>query len=191
MKIHLVRHGETDWNNDGRIQGWIDVGLNSRGREQAKNLADELSSNQSFDLVGSPLRRARETASLLETSLTVEEKWFIDEFKELDQGFWNGLTGDWLETRSDETYMSWQECPTETRPPSGESLTHVRSRVSNGLKFVLNNATSPVLIVAHKVVNSLVAHLLGEWEFEAVMESLDNNAEVRTLELHADDLLNV
>ncbi len=65
MKIVLARHGETDWNRNGRLMGRRDVVLNEHGREQAKDLREKLS-NMNFDCCfSSPLTRARETAEIV------------------------------------------------------------------------------------------------------------------------------
>ena len=65
MEIVLVRHGETDWNLDGRLMGQRDVPLNNKGREQAKILRDKLA-DMSFDCCySSPLSRAKETAEII------------------------------------------------------------------------------------------------------------------------------
>ena len=65
MKIVLARHGETDWNRNGRLMGRRDVVLNGHGREQARDLREKLS-NMNFDCCfSSPLTRARETAEIV------------------------------------------------------------------------------------------------------------------------------
>src|SRR3982751_2687844 len=63
--LHLVRHGETNWNRDGRIQGWSDVPLSDVGREQARELAADLAERPIGAIYSSDLRRAFETAEPL------------------------------------------------------------------------------------------------------------------------------
>ena len=65
MEVVLVRHGETDWNSDGRLMGQKDIPLNDKGREQAEVLRNKLA-NMSFDCCySSPLSRAKETAEII------------------------------------------------------------------------------------------------------------------------------
>ena len=68
MRLYLVRHGETVWNFENRIQGASDVPLNEKGREQAQDLANKLQEIKFFKIFSSPLVRALETAKILSTS---------------------------------------------------------------------------------------------------------------------------
>lgn len=96
--ILLARHGETDWNREGRFQGWADPPLNPTGREQARALARQLA-DVPFDAVySSDLRRAHETA------LIVAEPHCVPvvadaELREIDVGSWSGLTRREIEAR--------------------------------------------------------------------------------------------
>lgn len=176
MKLYLVRHGETPWNNQNRIQGWIEVGLTDRGQEQIRDLADHFPSDRPFDLAMSTLRRARESASILEQELTVQQQWNLEQFRELNQGHWNGLRSECLRQIDPRRFRRWHEDAIVNHPPGGESLPGVRRRVREGLAFLQSRADHPVIVVAHKVVNSLIAHLAGEWSLDEVMTSLPSNA---------------
>ena len=89
--ILLARHGETDWNREGRWQGWADPPLNETGREQARALAEELR-HTPFDAVySSDLRRAHETAEIVAAPHRVAV--VVDSgLREIDVGSWSGLT---------------------------------------------------------------------------------------------------
>jgi broad specificity phosphatase PhoE len=104
----LVRHGETDWNRERRVQGHTDVPLNAEGRLQAADLVARLA-HETFDAVyTSDLRRARETALLVAEprGLNVVP---ATELRERDFGTWEGLT-------DDEAHRRY---PMETRDPRG------------------------------------------------------------------------
>jgi uncharacterized phosphatase len=89
--ILLARHGETDWNRDGRFQGHADPPLNAAGRAQARELAERLASLRFDAVYSSDLRRAHETAEVIAASHHVPV--IADRaLREVDVGSWSGLT---------------------------------------------------------------------------------------------------
>jgi broad specificity phosphatase PhoE len=89
----LVRHGETDWNAAGRLQGHTDRPLNDYGRRQARELADRLAGDGIQAMYASDLSRARETAEILAARLGLDVVTDPD-LREKDWGSWEGLTSD-------------------------------------------------------------------------------------------------
>jgi len=87
----LVRHGETDWNADGRLQGHTDRPLSDFGRRQAQKLAEELDGEQFEAIYSSDLARARETAEIVGKRLGLAVALDPD-LREKDWGNWEGLT---------------------------------------------------------------------------------------------------
>src|SRR5438105_5702187 len=87
----LVRHGETDWNADGRLQGHTDRPLSDFGRRQARQLADELAGEELEAIYTSDLSRARETAEIIGDRLGLATVLDPD-LREKDWGTWEGLT---------------------------------------------------------------------------------------------------
>ena len=87
----LVRHGETDWNAEGRLQGHTDQPLNDYGRRQAHGLAGELAGEQLDAVYASDLARARETAEIVGERLGLPTVLDPD-LREKDWGTWEGLT---------------------------------------------------------------------------------------------------
>ena len=90
-ELLLVRHGETDWNADGRLQGHTDRPLSDFGREQARRLADEIAGEQFDAVYASDLARARETAEIVAERLQLTVVLDAD-LREKDWGNWEGLT---------------------------------------------------------------------------------------------------
>ncbi len=179
MKVFLVRHGTTYWNQRGLIQGNVDVGLTVEGEDQSRQAADKFPAETVFDLAVSPLRRACQTAEVLEQKIRIDQNWVLDGLREFDQGYWNGLPNDEVAEHIDpDAYRRWQENPLECSPPAGETLREVEARVTEAIDFLKENSTNPVVLVAHKVVNSVVASLAGEWPLEEVLNSLPANAAV-------------
>lgn len=89
--LMLVRHGETDWNADGRLQGQTDRPLSDFGRAQARQLADELEPERFAAIYSSDLSRARETADAVGERLELPVVLDPD-LRERDWGTWEGLT---------------------------------------------------------------------------------------------------
>jgi broad specificity phosphatase PhoE len=101
----LARHGETDWNRDGRFQGHADTSLNARGREQARELAEEVTD---VDVIyASDLRRAVETAEVVAERLGLDVK-LDSRLRERGFGGWEGLTAGEIEASSREAFDRWR-----------------------------------------------------------------------------------
>lgn len=108
MAEHFVRHGQTDWNLEHKIQGRVDIGLNSEGRAQAEAMRDQLASKQ-FDVIfSSPLRRAQETAEIIGEAHSGTPLVVASELTERNFGEYEGKhnNGDY--------YGLWQHDNTET-----------------------------------------------------------------------------
>jgi len=104
--ILLARHGETDWNRDGRFQGQADPPLNRTGRAQAVDLSVALMAEQLAAVYSSPLRRALETAEVLAASHGLEP-FPVDDLREVDVGSWSGLSRAEIEQRFPKQYARW------------------------------------------------------------------------------------
>jgi len=104
--ILLARHGETDWNREGRFQGWADPPLNATGCAQAVELSVELMAEDLAAVYSSPLRRAYETAEVVAASRGLEPVT-VDALREVDVGSWSGLTRAEIEQRFPDQYARW------------------------------------------------------------------------------------
>jgi broad specificity phosphatase PhoE len=106
--IILARHGETDWNREGRFQGHADPPLNQTGRAQAVDLSVALMAEELAAVYSSPLRRALETAEVVAASHGLEPVR-VDGLREVDVGSWSGLTRAEVEERFPEQFTRWLE----------------------------------------------------------------------------------
>ena len=104
--ILLARHGETDWNREGRFQGHADPPLNRTGRAQAVDLSVALMAEQLAAVYSSPLRRALETADVVAASHGLEPVP-LDDLREVDVGSWSGLTRAEVEERFPAQFARW------------------------------------------------------------------------------------
>ena len=127
-RIIAIRHGETTWNVDARIQGHLDVPLNDTGRRQAALLAQALADEPIAAIYASDLSRAWETAQCLARALDVDvtsEKGL----RERCFGDFEGKTFAEIEVLLPEQAMRWRKRDPEFAPPGGESLLNLRGRV--------------------------------------------------------------
>jgi len=155
----LVRHGETDWNRDGRWQGGSDTRLNDLGREQARALADELDGN--IDVVySSDLARARETADIVAAKLGLEVR--VDpRLRERSFGSWEGLTTLEIEERFTDSHMRWQ-AGEDAGADDAEPFEDCFARVTGFLADVLRlHPGQEVLVISHggsiRVIHAVAA----------------------------------
>jgi 2,3-bisphosphoglycerate-dependent phosphoglycerate mutase len=144
--ILLARHGETDWNREGRIQGHLDPPLNERGREQACELAARLDAEPLDALYASDLRRALETADLVAArkrlSVTVEPG-----LREADMGSWSGLTATEIQRRYP---AAWRERLAGGQGHDGEAREAFHRRVVEALRRIASEHPGQrVLVIAH------------------------------------------
>ena len=127
-RIIAIRHGETAWNVDTRIQGQLDIALNAKGRWQAEKLAAALQSESIEAIYASDLARAWETAQYLGQAhgLPVVKEIGL---RERDFGEFEGKTFAEIEQLLPEQSLRWRKRDPEFSPAGGESLTALRTRV--------------------------------------------------------------
>lgn len=157
----LIRHGETQWNVDHRVQGHLDIALTERGVEQAFRLRAALAEEAVHAVYTSDLQRARVTAEVIagnERPLHVEPR-----FRESCFGTFEGLTGPECEARFPAEYHSWRSDSVRHRPPGGETLEDLRERCMAALREHLpKHGGQTVAVVAHGgPVRAMVCGVLG------------------------------
>ena len=126
-KLILVRHGQTEWNADGRYQGQSDVPLAAEGAAQAEALAAHFPVEHLDAIYSSDLQRARVTAEIVAKrfGLEVQEE---PAFREICFGAWEGLTFEQIVSRWPEAMANFLQHPDILEIPEGESFEQVRAR---------------------------------------------------------------
>jgi broad specificity phosphatase PhoE len=137
--FYFVRHGETDWNAEGRLQGWRDIPLNERGRRQAAQCGDTLrdliaargKAPTDFAFASSPLSRARETIEIARGVLGMPAKDYgIDpRLAELSFGRWEGMTYREIRAVDRHALVVRERDKWGFRPPGGENYADLLARV--------------------------------------------------------------
>lgn len=172
--IFLFRHGETEWNAAGRIQGRLDSPLTARGREQARAMGLALKATAGAAcadmlLYASPLGRVRETVTLAAEAagLDIASCRFDDMLREVSWGDWDGLTRAEIDQRTPGAMAERERAKWRHQPPGGESYEATATRVRPFLDAVLASAAQrPVALFSHgaldRVLRGLYMALPGE-----------------------------
>ena len=147
-RLVLARHGETEWNAIGRLQGHTDIPLNERGRVQARDLAAALTGHAIERVVTSDLIRARETGSIVAELLGLGAPVVVPELRERAFGVFEGLTRDECMQRYPQAWQAWHE---RTGVPDGaEALDVAVARMHGALAALLAVADAATsLVVSH------------------------------------------
>jgi probable phosphoglycerate mutase len=152
--VLIIRPGCTDFDDQHRIQGELDLPLNDRGREQLGPLVERLRSLSIEMIWTAPCEPCRTTAEIIgaEIGVPVKEK---DELCNLNQGLWQGLTVDEVKRKYPKVLKQWRESPETVCPPEGETVTDAVERI----RKVLHKASKrhgDVAIVAPEPLATLI-----------------------------------
>ncbi|WP_193103977.1 histidine phosphatase family protein [Brachybacterium sp. FME24] len=160
-RLILVRHGQTDYNRDGRLQGQVDIPLNDTGTRQAATLAASIAVIPPDLLVASPLQRAERTASIVGEASGLD---VTTDAAFLERGFgrWEGLTGEEIRRHWPTEHADWRA----HRPVVGldvEDRPEVGDRVAAAChRLVAENIGRTVMVVAHGAAITLgITTMLG------------------------------
>ena len=166
--LYFIRHGETDWNVERRLQGQHDTPLNARGRSQALHCGMVLRgligragrTPDTFDFVASPLGRTRETMELVRAALDVDPQGYATDARlaELSFGRWEGFTfAELQQNPADRSALAGREHDKwRVVPPGGESYADLLVRVRQWHAGV----TRDTVVVSHGVVcRTLIVHV--------------------------------
>ena len=148
-RIIAIRHGETAWNVDTRIQGQLDIPLSANGRWQAERLANALRNEPITTIYASDLARAWETAQYVSnaTGLKVIKE---EALRERGFGDFEGKTFAEIEVQLPEQSMRWRKRDPDFSPAGGESLIDLRSRVVAGAeRLAAQHPGELIALVAH------------------------------------------
>lgn len=162
-RLILIRHGETDWNREGRLQGSQDIPLNDLGRRQAAEAAGKLRAFDpdfaDLDYIVSPMQRARETADIIFAELGLPpQSYRVDErLRELSFGSWEGFTWREMRARERELAQARQRDKWGFIPPGGESYRMLSERI----RPLVEGLDRETVIVSHGGIARAMLALTG------------------------------
>jgi broad specificity phosphatase PhoE len=157
-RLLLVRHGQSTWNSEHRIQGQLDPPLSEEGRRQAVRVGRRLARNRLAGFYSSDLGRALETAQLIGEATGVSPNPTAG-LREIYLGTWEGLNTGEIARRFPEAWARWTEEPNWDVVPSGEGAVPFEARVTAEIDSILaRHEHGDVLIVTHGGVIQVALH---------------------------------
>ena len=161
-RLLIIRHGQSLWNEAGRIQGQQDIALSALGLRQAEALGNRLRAAHLDAIYASPLLRARQTAAAIAGPHGMDVRLEPD-LAEIHHGMWEGMTEADVATQFGDLLDLWRTRPSQVQMPGGEHFVDCQAR---GLAAVERIAAAhpaqTVAVVTHDVVvKAVIAHVLG------------------------------
>ena len=176
--LWLIRHGQTDWNVEGRWQGQAPQapGLNEAGRAQSRSMREQLNEINFTAVYSSDLLRARQTAEILAEpsgiSVILEPR-----LREINLGAWEGMLSTEIQSRYPEELAARERDPYHSRAPGGELPSEVAGRVFEAADDIAaRHPRDSVLVVSHGVSLAMIICRAGEIPLEQVYELIPENA---------------
>ena len=198
MRFYLVRHGQTEWNIEGKVQGTTDIALNETGLLQARLLAGALSDCGASCVYTSTLKRAGQTAEEIaeETGIPVIAS---GDLREADFGLWEGMTWEEIARDFPQTAAQWEKTPALVTPDGGESPEECRRRCRRIVERIASEAggggkdssgrsggggRESVIVVAHgRILVFVMGYLLRRQEDKP--ELITKNASISVIDYDA------
>ena len=158
--LYFIRHGQTEWNAERRMQGQWESDLTELGRAQAERTAIAVAKLGVDAIYASPLRRTRASVKPL-CDLTGRPSTFDDRLKEWNAGDWSGNLYADIVTRWPVEWAAWRQDMWRYRPPNAENFDDLKERGGAFLNDVLATTDSRIAIVSHGfITRAMIAHLL-------------------------------
>jgi broad specificity phosphatase PhoE len=159
-QILLIRPGCTDFDEQHRVQGTLDLPLSVRGEQQVARILQDLANCPLDVIFTSPCEPARSTAAALGAARGVAVKE-IETLHNLNQGLWQGLKIDEIRRKHPKVFKQWQESPEAICPPGGETLAEAVERVRKALEKPLKKKGNLAIVAAEPLATIICAVVRG------------------------------
>lgn len=155
-RIFLIRHGETEWNKENRLQGHSDTNLSPKGLSQAIAIAEHAPFKHADAIYSSDLTRAMETAKIIAERFNLNVKPMI-ELREINFGDWEGVPMRVLAYGNIKGFDKFFTAPERCHPPHGETFLECQARVMIGIREIIaNHENQEVIVVSHGTAIRLI-----------------------------------
>jgi broad specificity phosphatase PhoE len=164
VQIVLIRPGSTDYDEQGRIQGTLDIPLSEQGNREVERIVQDVRSLGIETVYCCPCQSACQTATAICEALDLKLKK-LDTLRNIDHGLWQGMLIDDVKRKQPKVYRQWQEQPAIICPPEGEMLSEAQLRVQASLLKVLKkHKQGTIALVVPEPLASLVHGYLSNCE---------------------------
>jgi broad specificity phosphatase PhoE len=160
LKLHIVRHGETLWNTEGRMQGHLDSPLTPKGKAQAL-LVKKCLAFETIDFVySSSCKRAMETAKIISGEKKIHP---VDELREIKLGVMEGRSTDYVNMHYKNEYDTFWNKPSEFKVKGSETFKELQKRVVSAVKKIIrNHSGKSILLISHAaVIKTILVYFEG------------------------------
>jgi phosphoserine phosphatase len=169
-RLYLTRHGETQWNLEGRMQGNKESNLTEKGVRQALKLGKRLKDTNIDIVYSSPSNRAVHSAELIVGNRDIQIIK-VNELIEMHFGIWEGLSFDVIQQKYGEQYKAFWETPHLLKDFPGETFEKFKIRVVGAInKIIEENSDKDILIVAHALVVKFIMSYFEDTPLEKLFD---------------------
>ncbi len=159
-RVILVRPGATEFDDQGRMKGCLNMPLSECGREQVERIAAELSDLAIDEIVTAPCESAIETATRLAKGRSVKMR-IVECFRNVDHGLWHGKLIEEVRRTQPKVYKQGQDSPLNLCPPGGETIQQAKTRVLKAIKKVTKRSSGgTIALVIPDPLASIVHSIL-------------------------------
>ena len=189
LQIVLIRPGLTDYDQEERIQGALDIPLNKQGRLEVSQIIDQLSGQGIEIIYTSSCQPSQETGKVIAKGLGVKLKK-LERMQNLDHGLWQGMLVKDVRRKQPKVYRQWQEHPENVCPPEGEMLGQAEDRVRTGIGKLLKRHREGVIgLIVPEPLASLIRRSVSRGELGDLWKKTNGHARWEVLEIEPDEVL--
>ncbi len=165
VQIVLIRPGSTDYDEQGRIQGTLDIPLSNQGTQEVERIIQDLGPLGITVVYCGPCQSACQTATAISEALGAKLKT-ADTLTNIDHGLWQGMLIDEVKRKQPKVFRQWQEQPGIICPPEGEMLSQAQDRVQAALtKLLTKHKQGTIALVVPEPLASVIRCQLTHSEF--------------------------
>jgi len=189
LRIVLIRPGSTDYDQEGRIQGTLDIPLNAEGAAEVTQLVEQLR-GEGIEILYSPeCQPAWQTADAVAQGLGIKLKK-VDNMGNLNHGLWQGMLIDEVRRKQPKVYRQWQEQAQTVCPPEGEMVGGAAERVRTCLaKLLKRHKEGTIGLIVPEPLASIVRCIIKHEEIGDLWKAVLGHGRWETLEVVPEQVL--